>query len=208
MPDDVPMEDVSVPNPPPEPTAETTPAPTPAPQPQPTVPANVPTASPADAPPGAVQAAQTSVESPQRGFQTTLNSEIQDLARQTQTSTAHDTAATNTCSQPTATATTAVNQSPDREMADAPTVARDNATGPLVHIFVNQPVTTPVPANPNGPTTYAAAAARPAASIPARRSRTPTVNPYLRPLRLNPARHVTARYEIRVNVPPSSHPTG
>ena len=74
-----------------------------------------------------------------------------------------------------------------------------------MHIFVNQPVATPTtvsPAPAAAPHTYAAAVSQPRARI----SRTQVVNPYLRPLRLNPARHVTARYELRINVPPSTNP--
>ena len=156
--------------------------------------------------------AQTSIESPQRQFQSTLQSELTDLQRQQGTPSRTTTTPTPIRQHPSPTSARTSNRghSPSTstiQEADDETVARDNATGPFVHIFVNQPVETPQGPTPGqfGIATTPSISGR--FSHPSGRSASgSTRQDANRPIRLAPAQHVTARYEIRVNVPPSSAP--
>ena len=135
----------------------------------------------------------SSQTSPNRGgFQALLDAEVQALQAE-RNQQAEDTASGGAA----ATAPSAPGE--DTDMSDAATVATDNTEGSFVQMFVHQPVAATVP-------TSVGIAPRPRQST-APRPPGPTLqstNPYLR-TELLPPRSVEARYEMRLQLAPSSN---
>ena len=142
------------------------------------------------------RSARPVTSSPHRGgFQALLNSEVQALQVECnqQDGAASDAGGTST------TAPTESGEAMD--VADDVTVATDNTEGSFVQMFVHQPVASTVPPMVGVSTPVPRGSTIPRVSTTSTVQR---VNPYLR-TELLPPRSVEARYEMRLQVAPSSN---
>ena len=141
------------------------------------------------------QPPSSSRPSPSRGgFQALLSAEVQALQAEERAQQTEDAVTGVTA------ATTPPGALDDQDMSDAATVATDNTEGSFVQMFVHQPVAASIPATIGGPT-------GPSPPTAPRRPPGPTLqptNPYLR-YELLPSRPVEARYEMRLQLAPSSN---
>ena len=141
---------------------------------------------------------QPSTTSPHQGsFQALLNAEVQALQERTRQEDVESGVDAATAPPPdTEAGTTAA-----MDVSDAITVATDNTEGSFTQLFVNQPVAISVPAE--------VGTAQPPTSIVRAQPRAPSrtvqqANPYLR-TELLPTRPIEVRYEMRLQLAPSSN---